>query len=147
MAKVKTLSVKVPALKTEMTPFPYSIEAGETVSSALILMREHAIRHLPVREAGLLVGIISERDVLRALSHQEDQQEVIIRDCFLNQCYSVEIDTPLAEVLRELVARQIGACLVTRNGNLAGIFTTMDACRAFADLIDPRESDHENQYA
>ena len=147
MAKVTKVTVKVPTLRAEMTPFPHSMEAGETASNALLFMREHSIRHLPIREGGPLVGIVSERDLLRALSHQEDEQEVLIRDCFQNQCYAVDIATPLAEVLRELVARKIGACIVTRSGNLAGIFTVIDACRAFADLIDPQASDFEDQLA
>jgi hypothetical protein len=33
--------------------------------------------------------------------------------------------------------RHIGAALVTRKGQLAGIFTLVDACRTFGEWLEP----------
>ncbi|MDH3977166.1 MAG: CBS domain-containing protein, partial [Gammaproteobacteria bacterium] len=56
---------KIPAIKTVMTPFPYSIEADQTVNAAIASMQSHSIHHLPVTEDGELTGIISHREIQR----------------------------------------------------------------------------------
>ena len=35
-----------------------------------------------------------------------------------------------------MAERYIGAAIVTRSGELAGIYTAANACRAFADYLD-----------
>lgn len=47
-----------------MTRKVITCEPAETLSSAAALMNRHRIRHLPVVQDGVLVGIISIRDVL-----------------------------------------------------------------------------------
>jgi acetoin utilization protein AcuB len=41
---------------------------GTSVGEAHRLLREHGIHHLPVLDGDLLVGIVSQRDLLRAES-------------------------------------------------------------------------------
>jgi CBS domain-containing protein len=49
-----------------------TILSGATVWDAMALMGRRSIRHLPVVERGRLVGMLSERDVLKLiLSHQK----------------------------------------------------------------------------
>ncbi len=51
-------------------------------------------------------------------------------------CYIVDLATPLAAVLRHMATHRIGSAIVTRRGKLAGVLTTNDACRVFADYLD-----------
>ena len=51
-------------------------------------------------------------------------------------CYVVDLEQPLREVLRHMAERHIGAAVITAHGRLAGIFTATDACRAFAEHLD-----------
>jgi CBS domain-containing protein len=48
-----------------MTESPQSIEVGETLEEARDRMDRAHIRHLPVTEAGKLVGMLSMRDLIR----------------------------------------------------------------------------------
>lgn len=48
------------------TPDPVVVAPGDPVSKAVALMREHAVRRLPVVENGLPVGIVSLGDLAEA---------------------------------------------------------------------------------
>ena len=48
-----------------LVPCPWVIQSHESVARAHELMREHAIRHIPVLRDGDVVGIVSDRDLLK----------------------------------------------------------------------------------
>lgn len=52
-----------------MTAPAISISADSLVFEALLLMLEHRIHHLPVTRGGLVVGLVTDRDILRRQSH------------------------------------------------------------------------------
>ncbi len=51
-------------VSTFMTEDPFTIGSDASLAEALLLMDEHDVRHLPVVDAGTLVGILSNRDAL-----------------------------------------------------------------------------------
>jgi acetoin utilization protein AcuB len=129
---------KKPQLKSVMTPFPYAIGIGDPLIEARKLMLEHHVRHLPVIRDGELAGIVTDRDLKLLLGPEfdyPDPRELTVEDAYVDHGYVVDIETPLADVLRAMAEQHIGAALVTRKGKLAGIFTTNDACRAFSDWL------------
>ena len=64
------------AVREIMTERVMYVEPERTVSECLALMSDKRIRHLPVLEAGELVGIISIGDLVKAII---DEQEFIIQ--------------------------------------------------------------------
>lgn len=50
-----------------MTPHPETIEPDETTEHAAVLMIHGGFRHLPVVDAGKVVGILSIRDLMRSV--------------------------------------------------------------------------------
>ncbi|MEU3930982.1 CBS domain-containing protein [Streptomyces sp. NPDC029044] len=52
--------------RTACTPNPVTVTPDDRVATAVTLMREHAVRRLPVVENGLPVGIVSLGDVAEA---------------------------------------------------------------------------------
>jgi acetoin utilization protein AcuB len=126
-----------------MTPFPFSIEEDESLTAALTLMAEHKVRHLPVTGPdGCIVGLLSERDINLALSLavNKEVQPNVAAACTPSP-YCVDLNEDIRTVLEEIVERRIGSAVVTKNGKLAGIFTTVDACRSMRDLLDERYGD------
>jgi CBS domain-containing protein len=102
-------------------------------------MRRHNIRHLPVTTKGALTSLVSDRDIKLVLGPDfayPSDRELKVRDAMVKDCYVVDLATPLAAVLRHMAIHRIGSALVTRRGKLAGVFTTNDACRAFADYLE-----------
>ncbi|WP_337998039.1 CBS domain-containing protein [Oleispirillum naphthae] len=65
-----------------MTRDPITVQAAESLSSALTKMRDRKIRHLPVMDGEALVGMMSIRDVFAAmkneLEHDLTEREAMI---------------------------------------------------------------------
>ena len=119
----------VPPVKAVMTPFPWSVDAQETVGRARALMREHAIHHLPVTEEGRPAGVVRDVDLAGS------PEEVRIREVFSRRAYVVELDAGLDAVLLHMAEHHLDSALVVRHGRLAGIFTATDACRCFGEWL------------
>ena len=63
-----------------MTKHVISCGPDQTMQHAQDLMREHHFRHLPIMEAGRMIGMLSVRDTL-ALRLQESEEEIhLLRD-------------------------------------------------------------------
>ena len=54
-----------------MSKNPIAISPKASIQEAIELMKKHSIRHLPVVEEGKLVGMISIRDLVRAIVDQQ----------------------------------------------------------------------------
>jgi len=121
-----------------MTPFPYTVELDAPLAAAHRLMREHNFRHLPVTSGGVLVGILTDRDlklVLGADFGGASEQELKVRDACVERLCVVPASTPVAVVARTMAENHIGSAIVTKNDKLVGIFTVTDACRALARVL------------
>lgn len=128
---------KIPPIKAVMTPSPFSVAIDEPVRVAEDMMIDHEIRHLPVTDSGVLVGLLSDRDIAFTsnLAESDLTDRLRVRDVCSLEVYAVEMDEPLDVVLREMADRRIGSTIVTEKGRVAGLFTATDACRCFADFL------------
>jgi acetoin utilization protein AcuB len=119
-----------------MTPMPHSVGVDQTLSVAHEIMRGHGIRHLPVLSGGVLVGIVSQRDLaLLETLKDVDLRSVRVEEAMTAQPYAVDADMPLAEVAKSMAEHKYGAAVVLRHGHIAGIFTTVDAMRALVEIL------------
>lgn len=128
----------IPAIKSVMTPFPYSVDVNASLFDARQFMAEHNIRHLPVTDNEKLVGLISERDIKAYMGVDFDssrEQRAKVSDVKIDSPYIVDLNERLDIILRKLSKEHIDAVLVTRHGKLAGVFTMSDACRSFAEYL------------
>jgi len=127
-----------PSLKSAMTPFPYSIDVKANLQEARALMEKHKVRHLPVLQGHTVVGIITERDIAARIGRPGDNfvsNDISVEEAYIEDVYVVDLNEPLDNVLQTMADRHIGSAIVTRDGRLAGVFTTVDACRIFADYL------------
>ncbi|MGH0035204.1 MAG: CBS domain-containing protein [Myxococcota bacterium] len=122
------------------------ISADERLSTVDDIMTLGGVRHIPVVRGGELVGVVSERDLLRAsLSSLSDfasdhrrafLQGVEIRRVMSSPAVTVGPDTPVEEAARLLAERKIG-CLPVLDGDrrLVGLITETDVLRCFATRL------------
>lgn len=128
----------IPSVRSAMTVFPYFVTSGTSVHRARELMAQHGIRHLPVMEGKELVGVITDRDMALvegakfALPHKD---RLCVSDVFVREAYVIDQNEPLDKVLLVLARKHLDCALVVDAGRLVGIFTTTDACRAFAEHL------------
>jgi CBS domain-containing protein len=63
-----------------MTQDPITCQMKDRVHKALELMTTHRIRHLPVKENGAIVGIVSIGDLVGALIGDKELEVEVLRD-------------------------------------------------------------------
>jgi len=128
----------IPHVASAMTPFPYAIDVNDTLRHARAMMVQHDVRHLPVLREHALVGILTDRDLKRALDPAlglPPLDELFVRDVYVPEPYSVDSSTPLDVVLEHMATQHVGSTIVTKHGRVAGIFTATDACRVYCEHL------------
>jgi acetoin utilization protein AcuB len=128
----------MPQLLSVMTPFPYHIEANQTVDEALGMMHTHDIRHLPVMVEGNIESLISDRDVKRAqlIGHRgAADADMLVGDICPASASYADVHDPLDQVLELMIERRVEAIVVLKDGTPVGIFTDTDACRTLIALL------------
>jgi acetoin utilization protein AcuB len=127
----------VPLIKSVMTPFPYSIDIDATIGEARAMMAAHKIHHLPVKQNGKLVSVITDRDakLKQAPGAPSSTSGPRVRDVCVADAYIVNMTERLDSVLFYMAQTHTGSALVVKNGKLVGIFTTSDACRCYGEYL------------
>ena len=129
----------IPTLQKYMTTSPHAIGQEQTLATAHKVMREHLIRHLPVLHGGKLVGLLTQRDLALIETLKDvDPANVTVEDAMSTSVFTVEPDAPLDEVVATMAEHKFGCCVAMQNGKVVGIFTTVDVCRALAELLHGR---------
>jgi CBS domain-containing protein len=117
--RVRELMVTAPLL---------TIRPEDDLALASQVMLWAGIRHLPVVRGGALVGVLSERDILRheAKVGGREGSRARVEAAMSAPAEVVEIDTELAEAAARMLDREIGCLPVVREGRLVGIITGRD---------------------
>ena len=129
----------IPRIARYMSTTPHTIGREQTLAVAHKLMREHKVRHLPVLEGGKLVGVISDRDLsLIETLRDVDATKVTVEEAMTQAPYTVSPDASLDEVVATMAEHRYGSAIVIDNANVVGVFTTVDALTALAELLHSR---------
>ena len=106
-----------------------------TIKTALGMMREHHIRHLPVEDSGTLVGLISDRDIKLASSF-DHSTELTVEDVMTPDPYTIAPHTPVDDVVLNMAEHKYGCAIVKQsNGKVVGVFTATDGLRVLGEVL------------
>ena len=104
-----------------------SIGAGETVLAAASLMNERTIGGLVVTDGERVVGIFTERDILRrVVASRKDPASTLVRDVMTSPVACCRPDTSLAECRSVMTEKRIRHIPVVERERLCGIVTIGD---------------------
>ena len=122
-----------------------TISPDDSLSTAQDIMTLGGVRHLPVVRAGQLIGIVSQRDLLRAslsnlISFGSDQRQAFLQAVEIRRVMStppviIEPDAPAERAALVLAERKIGCLPVMQEDELIGILTETDLLRYFAGVV------------
>jgi acetoin utilization protein AcuB len=122
-----------------MTAPVVSLAPNAMITEALRQFQANAFRHVPVASStGRLVGIVSERDILRHLagltagyqSRLSSIGDLPVKEVMTPQVLTANVDTDVRYIARLFVEQRIGAVPVARDGVLQGIVTRSDVLGA-----------------
>ena len=136
------MSLSVETVARFMTSSPVSVTSSCKLSEAHSLMKVMQFRHLPVVQNGQLVGVVSDRDVhLHNAFSGDHEEEMTVGEAMTPSPLSFLETSPLRDVAQRMAQLRCGSALIVNGaGQLTGIFTTVDACKALAVLCDEREA-------
>lgn len=118
---------------------------------AFFLMREKKIRHLPVvDESGLLVGIVSDRELRRPnwvdeapdIAHVYNlSDDLCVADIMNKNVFCLHTYDTLSKAVKALLEQRIGAApILDKTGALVGMLSAVDLLHALNDLLDMQKN-------
>jgi acetoin utilization protein AcuB len=130
-----------------MTRKLITVSPDESVERAVQLLRQRGVRHLLVLSDDELVGIVSDRDIKRAMDPQRAKRRkllnigglffllepIAVREIMTRDVVSIGPNASIKEAATVMVAERFGALPVVDNGELVGIITETDLLRYFAE--------------
>ncbi len=87
-----------------------------------------------VDDAGKVIGVVSEFDLLKALRDGKTLEKVTAEDIMTKDPICVSEDTPVEEIINLMTTHNIIRVPVVRNGNLAGVISR---CDILSSIVEP----------
>jgi acetoin utilization protein AcuB len=128
-------------VRDSMTREVITLGPEASAAEAWGVCQEAGIRHLPIIEAGRLVGLVSDRD-LRDVSpprgsggERDTLGWVRLRDIMSTDLATIAPLDTVEDAAREIYDRKIGCLPVVADGELVGIITSSDMMRTLIELV------------
>ncbi|MCO4792587.1 MAG: CBS domain-containing protein [Bacteriovoracaceae bacterium] len=104
---------------------PRFLTSDSKLLDATDLMRIYEIRHVPIVENSILVGMLSDRDLLR-LESKVDFENVILKDVMTTLIVAADHNTSLRSIALVMYKENISGMPVTKDKSLVGMITRTD---------------------
>lgn len=122
-----------------MTKGPVTLREHDELGTAAALFKLGRVRHLPVVRGGKLVGLVTQRDLLRALGSRAraGERTTPVKTLMRTSLFTAHPTTPLREVALAMLKKKIGCVPVVGVGKkLLGIVTEADLVRLAAQVLE-----------
>jgi len=121
----------MPTVAELMTLHADSVPPEATLADAASMMVGARISSVVIVEQGRVIGILTERDMLRAMRHHDDPQR-LVREFMTAPVHTVRSDTEVRAAFRQASRLGIRHLVVTgQDGTLLGILSETDFRRFF----------------
>ena len=107
-------------------PEAVTAELDETVSKAAKRMRLHQVSALPVVEHDRLVGIVTERDITRAVAEETDPATTTVAEIMTQHPLIAAPDDEAETVAMRMLEHGIRHAPVVENNRLVGVVSVRD---------------------
>ena len=124
-----------------MTRRTVTLSPHHGLAEAVSLMADRHFRHIVVVDSGgQILGVISDRDILRALARSNNWQSKDVSQIMTRNPVTVKCETPLFVAVAKIVAKRIN-CLpvLDGEGKVCGILTSTDLLKAYQKLLESLE--------
>jgi acetoin utilization protein AcuB len=124
-------------IKHFMTAMSHAIGSDQTLKLAHERMQQFGIKNLPVLDGGVLVGVLSERDIalLSAISPGH-VAETLVEEAMSAEPYSVEPGAQIEAVTAHMAEHEYGCAVIMEHHKVLGIFSSSDALALLHALLE-----------
>ena len=122
-----------------MTRDPITVSEDTSMKEAMLLLRSHHIRHLPVANGKVLVGLVSDRDIRKAApsllsgigknDYEQLLEDTPVGRIMTREPFTVTESTSIVDAVSVLVEKKFGSLPVVAGTEIVGIFTEIDALK------------------
>ena len=120
-----------------MTMDVITVREDTPIRDAVELLLRHNISGVPVvRGRATLIGILTEKDVLRLLDKPQDLQGKAVADFMTTAVLSFELDASIQTICACLRGPSIRRLPVTQNGELVGIVSRRDIIKSIMRMAE-----------
>jgi len=128
------------SVSTIMTKNVVKLNLSDDLTKAEMLFKKHHIRHIPVVNGNVIIGMLSYTDLLRisfadAIDDEDDDVDTTVYNMFTveqvmaKKLVSITPDTTIKEAAEILSKKEFHALPVCKGELLVGIVTTTDLIR------------------
>jgi CBS domain-containing protein len=118
-----------------LNPRVVSVGPGETVRVAIARMLEENVGSVAVCEEERLVGIFTERDVLRLAGDGADFDQLLVRDVMTRMLVTVPPDVDLLDAARLMGEKKIRHLPVLQGEHLLGVVGIREVMRGLVEQL------------
>ena len=124
-----------------MTRQVITMSPHHSFSDAITLMAKHSFRHfLVLDKANRLVGVVSDRDILRRLARTGNLHGTSVSQFMSRDLITITPDTKLSHAVGKMLSKRINCLPVIDDGNnLCGIITSTDLLKALRSMQESAE--------
>ncbi|HEX2933267.1 MAG TPA: CBS domain-containing protein [Candidatus Binatia bacterium] len=121
-----------------MTGKVVTLSPHHNFSDAANLMNDRYFRHCVVVDSQRkIVGVISDRDILRALARNPNSRSKSLDQIMTQNPITVKRNTPIIDAVSKIVSKRIN-CLpvIEDDGTVCGIVTSTDLLKSYQRLLE-----------
>ncbi len=112
-----------------------TIEAGQNVLQAAVLMGEKHVSSLPIVSKGKLIGIVTEKDmVLRVVARGLNGKKLLVEEIMSYPVAITSPDTQLEEATKLMLSKGVRKLPVVEDGHVVGILSLTDVAKAYPEV-------------
>ncbi|AFH50695.1 IMP dehydrogenase [Ignavibacterium album JCM 16511] len=105
----------------------YTVESGTSVKAAVNYMAEKGVGLVPVLKDGKLVGVFSERDLVkRVIAKEKDINSTLVDDVMSTNLVIAKIDETTEQAMAKMKEAKTRHILLIDNDNLVGVLSVRD---------------------
>jgi CBS domain-containing protein len=121
-----------------MTGKVVTLSPHHTFNDAANLMTDRHFRHCVVVDHNHKpVGVISDRDIFRALARNPNSRSKSVEQIMTRDPITVKPDTPIIAAVSKLLSKRINCLPVIENdGTVCGIVTSTDLLKSYKQLLE-----------
>lgn len=140
------MNTPISAILERKGPAVHAVPSTYTISHAVDEMNRHRIGSIVVVEGNRLVGIFTERDVLRrVVGAALDPKVMRVADVMTKNLITITPETTIEEVMVIFTEKRVRHLPVIANGELVGLISIGDISRWIADT-HRAEAEHLKNY-